>query len=124
MDADSVLEVTTWVQSVLSLPEPPEFPAAFKDGTLLCKLANALKPDAIKKINPGKLPFHRLENLENFSKWVRSLGIPDRNSFVSVDLHDEKDLKAVVICLLNVKRETGFGNVATKPKGNVFDKLE
>jgi hypothetical protein len=78
----------------------------------------------VHQVNAGKLPFHRLENLENFTRFVRSLGIQDRNSFVSVDLHEAKDLKAVIICLLNVKRETGFGNVATKPKGNVFDKLE
>jgi hypothetical protein len=49
-----------------------------------------LKPGAIPKINAGKLPFHRLENLSNFLGWVRSTGIEDRNSFVSVDLHDEK----------------------------------
>jgi hypothetical protein len=31
--------------------------------------------------------------------------------------------RAVLICLLNVKRATGFGNIAQKPKGDVFDKL-
>ncbi len=80
------------------------------------KVANKLAPGAVAKVNPGKLPFHRLENISNFLAWVRSLGIEDRNSFVSVDLHDEKDLKAVLICLLNLKRKTGYGNWEQKPK--------
>ncbi len=90
MDAQGVEEVRTWIASVLGLAEAPEFPSGLKDGIVLCKLANALKPGSVAKINPGKLPFHRLENIESFTKFVRSLGIQDRNSFVSVDLHDEK----------------------------------
>jgi hypothetical protein len=50
MDTDSVEEVRKWVRDVCGLPDLPEFPKDFQDGTLLCKLANALKPGAIPKV--------------------------------------------------------------------------
>ena len=116
-------EVCSWIASKVG-GDVPSFPEDLKSGIVLCKLANVLKPGAVPKINPGKLPFHRMENLQNFSSFVRSLGIPDRNNFVSVDLHDEKDLKAVLLSLLTLKRETGGGNIPKGPKGDVFDKLQ
>jgi hypothetical protein len=55
MDTDGVEEVRKWVRDVCGLANLPEFPKDFQDGTLLCKLANALKPGAIPKVRHVRL---------------------------------------------------------------------
>lgn len=39
------------------------FNALFKDGKILCQLANALEPGAIKKFNESKMAFKQMENI-------------------------------------------------------------
>ena len=44
-----------------------------KDGVLLCKLINEIKPGSVKKINYSKLPFQMMKNTVSFNtgnrKW-------------------------------------------------------
>lgn len=88
---------------------------------MLCELANKLRPGIIAKVNKGNVAFLKLENIENFTKAARTLGVIDRYNFVSVDLYEEKGLKSVLRCLLNLKRDLGFGFTKHKASGGVFD---
>lgn len=101
-------EASEWIKQVTG-QAPGEFPSAWKDGVMLCELANHLKPGVIAKVNKSKLPFHKMENIENFTKAARALGVVDRYNFVTVDLWEEKNLAGVLRCLLSLKRDLGFG---------------
>merc|ERR1711916_167017 len=119
-DEQEAAEACEWITQVIG-EDAPEFPAGFKNGVVLCLTVNALKPGSVAKINPGKLPFHRMENIQNFCQAIKkNFGIEDRNNFVTVDLHDEKDLGAVLKTILCLKRQTGAAMWENKPKGDVF----
>jgi hypothetical protein len=67
-----------------------------KDGTALCALANAIKPDSIKKFTLApKSGIQRSENISLYLKATRALGMKEYEMFSSIDLAEEKNLKAV-----------------------------
>lgn len=41
-----------------------------KDGTLLCRFANELQPNAIKKVNTSAMAFKQMENISFFLKFA------------------------------------------------------
>ena len=125
VDAADVEEVSAWMKSILQ-KDIPEFPDGWKDGVILCELANALKPGIIKKINRSKLPFHKMENIENFTNAARKMGVEDRYNFVTVDLTEDKNHNAVLRCLINLKRDLGFGfnQGHAQTDHAVFDKIQ
>ena len=122
-DEAEAREAREWITQMIG-DEAPEFPAGFKNGVVLCLLANALKPGCIKKINHQKLPFMQMENINSFCSALRNVfGIQDRDSFVTIDLFEEKDLQAVLKTILCLKRQQGYGMNEGKPKGDVFDHI-
>lgn len=69
---------------------------SLKDGIILCKLANALKPNSIPKYNTNpNIPHKKMENISFFLKAIRSFGMKEFEMFGTNDLFDEKNLKQV-----------------------------
>ncbi|WP_395239449.1 hypothetical protein, partial [Salmonella sp. s54412] len=54
---------------------------SLKDGVILCHLANAFKPGAIKKISESKMAFKMMENISNFLKVCGDLGLKNLDLF-------------------------------------------
>jgi transgelin len=79
-----------WVESVVGESFDSSFGPSLKDGKLLCKLVNAIAPGSVKKINDSKMPFKQMENVSNFLKACRSLGVAEHSLFETVDLFEEK----------------------------------
>jgi hypothetical protein len=44
-------------------------------------------------------PFKQMENISNFLRACRALGVPEPDLFETVDLFEEKDISLVVRCL-------------------------
>lgn len=60
---------------------------------------NEIRPGAIRKIGVSKMPFKQMENISNFLKACRGLGVAEHDLFETVDLYEEKDLGVVVTCI-------------------------
>lgn len=79
-----------------------------KDGTLLCRLVNNIKPGSVKKINESKMAFKCMENISAFLAAARDLGVPAQETFQTVDLWERQNLNSVVICLQSLGRKVCF----------------
>jgi hypothetical protein len=85
------------------------------DGTVLCHFANKLEPGSVNKIHDisaVKMAVFKAsksqENINFFLKWAKSYGVPDANTFQTVDLVEGTNLASVQRCLFTI------GGVAKK----------
>lgn len=96
-------EVTLWLERLSDEPRDGQpFGEWLKDGQILCKVANAVQPGIIKKINTQKMPFKKMENITNFIGVCRKLGVLEKDLFSTTDLYEEKNLKSVQNCIYNL----------------------
>ncbi|XP_030766054.1 myophilin [Sitophilus oryzae] len=93
------------------------FYEVLKDGTLLCKLVNAIQSGIVKKVNNSQMAFKCMENINAFLDAARQLGVPAQETFQTVDLWERQNLNSVVICLQSLGRKAGqFGKPSIGPK--------
>jgi len=88
---------------------PAAFHAVLKNGVILCKLANSIRPGIIPSINSKKMPFLEMENVGNYIKACTTLGLPSAYNFMTVDLYEGKNLAQVVLNVIALRRELGLG---------------
>jgi len=109
-----------WIEDLTGCTFKGEtFADSLKDGVILCKcvarctrgtpaclappplppsrrLANRIKPGSVPKINePATMPFKKMENIANYLKAVRGLGMKEFEMFGTPDLFDEKNVPQV-----------------------------
>eukprot|EP01114_Cavostelium_apophysatum_P015535 TRINITY_DN4249_c0_g1_i1.p1 TRINITY_DN4249_c0_g1~~TRINITY_DN4249_c0_g1_i1.p1 ORF type:complete len:916 (+),score=312.20 TRINITY_DN4249_c0_g1_i1:107-2854(+) len=106
-------EAQEWMQNVLGVQFPTEdFGKSIEDGTLLCRLANAIQPGIIKRINNGStLKFKMIENITNFINACKTLKIPPIVIFHETDLYERRNMMKVVNCIhviAEVAAKNGF----------------
>ncbi|EFO28134.1 CPN-1 protein [Loa loa] len=96
------------------------FLEVFRDGTVLCSLANALQPGSVKKINASSMAFKQMENISFFLSFVEK-HVTKSELFQTVDLFEGQDLNAVIVCLSSLARKSEelFGKPGLGPKCEV-----
>lgn len=99
-DYNAEAQAQWWIENVTGIQFTEGFGPSLKDGVLLCKLVNTIKPGSVARINESKMPFKQMENISNFLKACRALGVQEHSLFETVDLFEEKALDLVVKCLL------------------------
>lgn len=116
------LKVYEFLQETLdsSISSTGSFHLLLKDGIVLCNLANKLRPGVIDRISMRPLPFLQMENISNFVRACRDLGVPSTDLFQTVDLFEGKDMYQVAICILTLARIFGKGS-ASKPVRKLVD---
>ena len=58
--------------------------------------------------NPPKFPFKQMELIELFITTAKEFGVPDHESFQTVDLFEDQNLFQVVVCLQSLGRKVGY----------------
>lgn len=115
-------ESLEWIRQITGEPENisgdmDNFYEVLKDGMLLCKLANNIQPNLVKKVNTSKMAFKCMENINAFLEAARQLGVPAQETFQTVDLWERQNLNSVVICLQSLGRKAGnYGKPSIGPK--------
>jgi len=115
-------EVLFWIKDVTGLNfgtngDADNFYEILRDGTVLCRLANALQPGSITKIQESQMAFKCMENISKFLEIAVKLGVPTVETFQTVDLWEKQNLNAVVICLQSLGRKGAqYGHSAIGPK--------
>lgn len=109
--ADPVItEACEYVSNVCGVSVTPATVAAeLKSGVVLCQLANSLKSGAIAKVAQSTMPFKQMENIASFIAFARGFGVEERNLFMTVDLFEAKNIKAVCTTIRELKRLSGGG---------------
>jgi len=109
-DSEQEREAQEWIESILGerFPAGVTYEDALKDGVLLCKVMNKLKPGSINKINTSGGQFKLMENINNFLKAIEAYGVPKTDLFPSVDLIEKKDIASVTTCLFALGRTVSY----------------
>jgi hypothetical protein len=98
-------KVRAWIEEITGEQfRTSPFGDFLKDGVVLCRLVNIVMPGAVKKINDSKMPFKQMENVSNFLKAARKLGVANHDCFETVDLFEQKDLMNVIKCMIALGR--------------------
>eukprot|EP00903_Cladosiphon_okamuranus_P008703 g8337.t1 len=98
-DYDAEAEAQEWIEGVTGIKFADEFGEELRNGKRLCELINTIKPGAVRRVNDSKMPFKQMENVSNFLKACRAVGVAEHSLFETVDLYEGKDLGLVVRCL-------------------------
>lgn len=80
---------------------PPPTPSRTRTPVLLCKLMDKIVAGLIRSGLPhtSRGTFPELENLSAFLSACRKLGVAEHSLFDPKDLHEKRDMQAVVRCL-------------------------
>jgi len=111
-------ECMIWISEVLEekldteLKDPIDFANQLKDGSVLCKLINAIVPGAVKKINTMNAPFKQRENIEMYLKACANYGLKEQDLFQVNDLYENKNLYMIVDNLYSLGGMTQKNNWA------------
>lgn len=135
-------ECLEWIKEITGEPintsgDQDNFYEVLKNGVILCKLANCLRADSVKKIYEGGLAFKCMENITGefscssfftrhmlipflipgFVEIAKQLGVPTQETFQTVDLWERQNLNAVIICLQSLGRKAhNLGKPGIGPK--------
>lgn len=103
-DVEQERECREWITAVTSEKfdsalGSDNFQAALKDGQILCKLVNVIKPGSVRKINTSAMAFKQQENVGLFLKACEDLGVNSISLFQTVDLYEGRNMPQVISTL-------------------------
>lgn len=99
-------EIALWIEAVLDDCIPPNpFAELVKDGVLLCRVLNTLKPDSVKKIQKGFTKEKQLENIAAFLEGCKAYGVPEDKLFQPAELNDGTNIPNVITTILALGRK-------------------
>jgi len=104
---DQEEEILRWIGEVLGEKlEGEDLAAVLKDGTVLCRLMNCIKPNSVKRFRETGTPFMLMENIQSFLAAARSYGVPAEELFQTADLFERRNIPQVVLTLFSLGRLT------------------
>jgi len=95
--------VRKWIEEVLQEKVVGSLERFLADGTILCRLANKVRPNSITTIHPSGSPAYLLlENINIFLTICMEFGLTNQEMFIPIDLFEQKNLHKTVNCLIKL----------------------
>jgi len=88
-----------WIEALTGAQVAGNVAQTLHTGQVLCELVNKIKPGTIRNINNAGMPFKERENISNFIKACRTLGVQEYALFSTDDLYDAKNMLSVIHCI-------------------------
>ena len=92
----AMAEAQEWIEAVTETKMEGSFEDWLRSGVILCQLANKIAPGVIRRVNKQKMPFMQMENISNFLRVIKAMGVPEESCFDTVDLFKGSDIGKVV----------------------------
>jgi len=92
-------EAAQWVEAITNVRVVDDVWGSLRSGQVLCQLVNQIKPGTIAKINFAGAPFKERENISNFLRACRALGVQEYALFSTDDLYDGHNMMSVARCI-------------------------
>ena len=98
-------KVCDWVESLLRVAVD-DFYTSARDGALLCRVANSVRPENVPPIrfHEKNVTMLEMENIRMYLSFCRSIGMADWELFEVKDLYACANLPAVVTSVLSLER--------------------
>ncbi|CAI2172646.1 9252_t:CDS:10, partial [Funneliformis geosporum] len=113
-----------YIEQTLGLKLPSnDLHEVLKDGVLLCRMMNRLRPDVIPQISRKDLAFVKMENINNFLNAARLLGLHTSDLFETVDLYEAKRMEKVVATILAIAR-ISTGKFSRRASDHSIERIE
>ncbi|KAM5351488.1 hypothetical protein ACJ41O_004211 [Fusarium nematophilum] len=111
-------EARSWIEDILGERLPsPDLLEGLKDGVALCKLANLALPPPGIRFKQSAMPFVQMENISLFLRACQSppLNLHQHDTFLTVDLFEQKDPAQVLQCIGAFSRAAHAANAQNFP---------
>ncbi|OAA34016.1 calponin [Metarhizium rileyi] len=112
-------EARSWIEEALGEKLPSsDLLEGLKDGVALCKLVNLATPPPGVKFKKSAMPFVQMENISHFLRACQSppLNLQQHDTFLTVDLYEQKDPAQVLQCLGAFSRAAHDANPGRFPE--------
>ncbi|RFU79928.1 calponin-like actin-binding domain-containing [Trichoderma arundinaceum] len=111
-------EARAWIEETLGESLPSEdLLEGLKDGVALCKLINLAVPAPGVKFKKSAMPFVQMENISHFLRACQAppLNLHQHDTFLTVDLFEQKDPAQVLQCIGAFSRAANAANPKNFP---------
>lgn len=100
--------IQEWIEQTLNVEFEAPFGDTLQSGVVLCQLMNEVegkhKRIPAKKVSKSSQKFSQMGNINLFLRACREFGLTEHSCFSTVDLHEQKNMMAVLVTLDSVRR--------------------
>lgn len=100
--------IQEWIEDTLGIEFEDAFAETLQSGVVLCQLMNEIdgkqKRIKAKQISKSSQKFAQMGNINLFLQACREFGLSEHSMFSTVDLHEQKNMMAVLITLDALRR--------------------
>jgi len=97
-------EAQHWIEQVIGEKFPVPYEDALRDGIILCKLMNRLRPGSVARVNVSGGDYKFMDNINQFLQAATAYGVPEVDLFQSVDLIAKKNIATVTMTIYALGR--------------------
>jgi len=97
LDPAKAAQALAWMEALSGMKAGGQSLQEFlKDGIVLCKAINVIKPGTVKAINNSTMPFKQMENVAAYLSGCRTLGMKSSDEFMTRDLYENANMVIVI----------------------------